>query len=136
LVGQAGLVGCGCHLVGVVWYERILRGWRGVRCPPCATTEGGRTVPGRRGQYGRGTRRTDRRSPYAPPHQGSGTTGSATHTHRRGSGNGLRFAFGWVVWYGIILQGQGASAAPVVPVPQAAQARADSITISRTSSIE
>jgi len=41
-----------------------------------------------------------------------------------------------VVWYGIILQGQGASGAPGVPVPQAAQARADSITISRTSSIE
>ena len=65
----------------------------------------GRTVPGMRGRCGRVTRRSGRRSPSAPPHQGWGTTGSATHTHRRGSGSGLRFSFAWVGWYESIIRG-------------------------------
>jgi hypothetical protein len=65
----------------------------------------GRTVPGMRGRCGRVTRRSGRRSPSAPPHQGWGTTGSATHTHRRGSGSGLRFSFAWVGWYESIVRG-------------------------------
>ena len=69
-------------------------------------------MPGRRGQRGRVTRRTCRRSPYALPLPGWGTTESATGSHRRGSGNELRFSWVGVVWYERILRGQGASSAP------------------------
>jgi len=51
------------------------------------------------------TRRSGRRSPSALPRAGWGTTGSATADCRRGSGNGLRFSFGGVAWYGSIIRG-------------------------------
>ena len=95
--GGDGVAG---HSGRFVWYESIIRGGEGSWETPCATMPAGcgdtpadtQTVPDCWGQYGRGTRRTCRRSPYAPPHQGSGTTGSATRSGCKGSGSGLRFA--------------------------------------------
>ena len=62
--------------------------------PPCATTPGGRIGRGRRGRCARVTRSSGRTLPSAVPPPGWGTTGSATHTHRRGSGSELRSS--WV----------------------------------------
>ena len=80
------------HSGRFVWYELIIGGGEGARGTRCATTEGGRTVPVMRGRCGRVTRRSGRRSPSALPHQGWGTTVTATRSGCRGSGSGLRFA--------------------------------------------
>ena len=78
-------------------------------------------MQGMRGQRGRVTRRSGRSPPYAPPRQAWGTTVTATHTHRRGSGNELRFSFGLVCLVCFILvgrnQGSGAPCASSATVP-------------------
>jgi hypothetical protein len=80
-------------------------GGRGIAAPYCATMPGGRTVPAMRGRCGRVIHRTDRTLPSSLPLPGWGTTGSATHRRCKGSGNELRFSFGWFVC-GFSLQGR------------------------------
>ena len=98
------------HLAGLVAYESIIRGGEGSWETPCATMPSGcgdtpadtQTVPDCWGQCGRVNRSSGRSLPSSPLPSAWGTTVTATHNRRRGSGNGLRFAFAWVAYESII----------------------------------
>jgi hypothetical protein len=107
----------------VAWYESIIRGGEGARGTRCATMPSGRTVPGMRGRCGRVNHRSGRSPPSAPLRAGWGTTGSATHTGCRGSGSELRFSFGGVAWYELIIGHQGGGGVPDVPPCELDQGR-------------
>ena len=90
--------------------------------PACATRRGGRTVPGMRGRCERVTHRRGRRRPSAPPLPGWGTTVTATRKRCKGSGNELRFSFGWFVWYALVYRVTSAIQGQTVPAPKVAHA--------------
>ena len=69
-------------------------------------------VPANWERYEKENHRRGRTQPCFVPPPGWRTTGSATHTHRRGSGSGLRSAWGWLRCERIVARERGAGAPP------------------------